>query len=213
MPAGGGSIPAGTGSARPASANPVPGSGPAPARPAQPGSRPAAAGEGGAPRAPGPQGSPDATALLNAKLKALTIGAGSTTKHYGADIGDLAQRAVEAYEASVAPPAEVLAKTFGLIRVKRTLTVADSVAYVFERRQTPFGERCRAYRITDHPQPPPPPRFDPNHPERNPIPDRNPDLKPAVEYIDVSCNDRRMEPVVPGSLRTPVPRHPGPAGG
>jgi hypothetical protein len=162
----------------------------------------------GTARAPAPQGSPDATALLNAKLKALTLGGGSTVKSYGPDAADLARRAVEAYEAAIAPPAEVLAKTFGLIRVSRTAFVADSVAYVFERRQTPFGERCRAFRITDHPKPPAPARFDPNHPERAPIPDRNPDLKPEVQFIDVSCNDRRMEPVVPGSLRTPVPRHP-----
>ena len=126
-------------------------------------------------------------------------------KQYGADTSGLAERAVAAYEAAVAPPAEVLAKTFGLIRVKRTAFVADSVAYVFERRQTPFGERCRAFRVTDHPKPPPPPRFDPSHPLA--FPDRNPDLKPVVEYIDVSCNDRRMEPVEPGSLATPVPRH------
>ncbi|MEA2667053.1 MAG: hypothetical protein QOI11_3997 [Candidatus Eremiobacteraeota bacterium] len=198
-----GTGPPGAGTPGPA----APGAGPpgsaAPAA-GQPAGRSAASPSGAA---PGPQGSPDATALLNAKLKALTLGGGSTMKQYGPDAADLARRAVEAYEAAVAPPAEVLAKTFGLIRVRRTAFVADSVAYVFERRQTPFGERCRAFRVTDHPKPPPPPRFDPNHPERNPIPDRNPDLKPEVEYIDVSCSDRRMEPVVPGSLKTPVPRH------
>ena len=102
----------------------------------------------------------------------------------------------------------MLAKTFGLIRVTRTLFVADSVAYVFERRQTPFGERCRAFRVTDHPKPPAARRAStPTTPTATRSPDRNPDLKPVVEYIDVSCNDRRMEPVVPGSLTTPVPRH------
>ena len=40
------------------------------------------------------------------------------------------------------------------------------------------------------------------------LPDRNPDLKPEVGYVDVSCNDKRMETIVPGSLKTPVPRHP-----
>jgi hypothetical protein len=118
--------------------------------------------------------------------------------------------AVGAYERALAPPAEVLAETFGLIRVSRTLAHADSIAYVFERRRDLLGrETCRAFRITDHPQPPPPtpmPAIMGGFP-RPYLPDRNPDLKPIVEYVDVSCNDRRMERVEPGSLRTPVPRH------
>jgi hypothetical protein len=30
----------------------------------------------------------------------------------------------------------------------------------------------------------------------------------VVAYVEVACDDRRLEPVVPGSLRSPVPRHP-----
>jgi hypothetical protein len=118
--------------------------------------------------------------------------------------------AVEAYEAALAPPAEVLAKTFGLIRVSRTLVHADSVGYVFERKRDLLGrEVCRAFWVTDHPPPPPPtpqPSLAGGFP-RPYLPDRNPDLKPIVEYVDVSCNDHRMENIVPGSLKTPVPRH------
>jgi hypothetical protein len=40
------------------------------------------------------------------------------------------------------------------------------------------------------------------------LPDRNPDLKPQIDYVDVACDDARMEKFVPGSLATPVPRHP-----
>ncbi|HTD32018.1 MAG TPA: hypothetical protein VK665_00045, partial [Candidatus Elarobacter sp.] len=118
--------------------------------------------------------------------------------------------AVDEYEKSVAPPAEVLAATFGIIRVSRTVMHADSVAYVFERKKDIFGrEVCRAFWITDPPQPPPPtplPHIIGGFP-RPYIPDRPPDLKPVVEYVDVSCTDKRIQPVVPGSLRTPVPRH------
>jgi hypothetical protein len=128
-------------------------------------------------------------------------------KLYVPSVGDLAKRALDAYEAALAPPAEILARTFGLIRVHRTTTVADSVAYVYERVSTPFGERCRAYRVTEHPLPPPPQKFDFTNPYRNPVPRGIPDLKPMIETVDVSCRDRRMEAVVPGSLKTPVPRH------
>jgi hypothetical protein len=125
-------------------------------------------------------------------------------KLYVPSVADLAKRAVEA----LAPPAEILARTFGLIRVHRTETVADSIAYVYERISTPFGERCRAYRITQHPLPAAPHKYDFTDPWRNAPPGRNPDLKPVVETVDVSCHDHRMEPVVPGSLKTPVPQHP-----
>jgi hypothetical protein len=118
--------------------------------------------------------------------------------------------AVEEYERKLAPPAEVLAATFGLIRISRTVMHADSIAYVFERKRDVFGrEVCRAFRITDHPPPPPPtpvPSLIGSFP-RPYLPDRNPDLKPVVEFVDVWCKDPRMETVVPGSLRTPVPRH------
>jgi hypothetical protein len=104
----------------------------------------------------------------------------------------------------------VLAATFGLIRVARTVVHADSIAYVFERKKDILGrEVCRAFRITDHPQPPPPtppPSLAGGFP-RPYLPDRPPDLKPVVEYVDVSCNDPRMERIAPGSLTTPVPRH------
>jgi hypothetical protein len=126
-------------------------------------------------------------------------------KHYPGGIGDLAQRAVEEAEAALAPPAEILAKTFGLLRIERTTFHADSIAYVYERHQTPFGERCIAWRITDHPKPSAPDRYDPS----KPLPaDRNLQLRPQVERrVEVSCNDPRMTRVTPGSIGTPVPRH------
>ncbi len=121
------------------------------------------------------------------------------------------KEALAAYEKSLEPPAQVLAETFGIIRVNRTLLHADSIAYVFERRRDLLGrETCRAFRITEHP-PPPPPTPVPSVMggfARPYLPDRNPDLRPVLEYVDVSCSDPRIEKVVPGSLATPVPRRP-----
>jgi len=128
-----------------------------------------------------------------------------TMRSYGGTAID-PKSVAEDYEKLVAVPAEILAQTFGLIRITRTIRHADSISYVYERRRDILGrEVCRAFRITDHPEPTPPPRFDPNHPLV--FPDRLPDLKPIVERVDVDCNDPRMERVVPGSLATPVPRH------
>jgi hypothetical protein len=147
---------------------------------------------------------PSAADLLNARLHGLGSTDPQTMKHYGDGIGDLAARAVGEAEAELAPPIEILAKTFGLIRVRRTALVADSIAYVYEVRETPFGKRCVAWRITDHPRPEAPERFDPNRP----VASRNRPLTAVVEKrVDVSCNDPRIQRVVPGTLQTPVPRH------
>ena len=159
--------------------------------------------------APAPGASPsNGLASLNDKLRSLLPHGPVTPGRYTPGLDP--QAAVAAYEAALAPPAEVLAATFGLIRVSRTVVHADSIAYVFERKKDLFGrEVCRAFRITDHPKPPPPsppPSLVGNHTQPN-LPGPLPDLKPVVEYVDVSCNDPHMEKVVPGSLKTPVPRH------
>ena len=176
---------------------------------------PQPSGASGRPGAAAPGARPGASAApaggaigsLNEKLKSLLPhGDVNSMRSYG-NSGIDPRTVAEAYERLVAVPAEVLAKTFGLIRVRRTVIHADSIAYVFERRRDILGrEVCRAFRITDHPDPTPAPRFDP----KNPLvfPDRNPDLKPIVGYVDVSCNDPKMQPVEPGSLKTPAPRHP-----
>lgn len=127
-------------------------------------------------------------------------------KHYTPGATEVVQRAMDAAEAALAPPAEILAQTFGLIRIERTVVVADSIAYVYKRIKTPFGERCLAWRITDHPKPAGPERYDPNRPY---FPEGSPNLKPLVEKdAEVSCNDHRMQAVTPGTITTPVPRHP-----
>jgi hypothetical protein len=116
--------------------------------------------------------------------------------HYGAPELDLVRQYV---------PVDVLAATFGLITVTRTLVRADSTTYVFERRKDIFGrEVCRAVRFTPHPLPPPPPHYDTNHPPLF-VPDA-PNLKPEVEYVDVSCTAHGIVPIEPGSLlSSPAP--------
>jgi hypothetical protein len=100
-------------------------------------------------------------------------------------------------------PAVVLAETFGLIHVTRTVMRADSTTYVFEHTRDIFGrERCRALRFTPHPLPPAPPRFDPNHPAA--WPPAQPALTPAIEYLDVKCDDARIQVIAPGSLKRPA---------
>ncbi len=121
--------------------------------------------------------------------------------------GYTTDRVLDAYEAALAPPLEVLAKTFGLIRVRRTLTQADSIAYVYERTRNLFGQEvCKAYRITEHPQRPPTTYSTHTGPGAVDFPVPLADVKPTVETVEVSCNDAKMQAVAPGTLTTPAPR-------
>jgi len=118
---------------------------------------------------------------------------------------DVAQRVLNAYEKALAPPAEILARTFGLLWTTRTLLHADSIAYVYERTRDILGrEVCKAYRITEHPLQPAPARFDPSKAQ---FPGPLPNTTPLIETVELRCNDPGMQPVVPGSLKSPVPRH------
>lgn len=102
-------------------------------------------------------------------------------------------------------PVNVLAATFGLIQVERTTVRAGSTTYIFEHRKDIFGrDTCRALRFTPHPLPSAPPRFDPNHPMQF-GPDA-PNIKPEIEYVNVSCDGHGIQAVEPGSLlKSPAP--------
>jgi hypothetical protein len=118
---------------------------------------------------------------------------------------DIAKRVLDAYEKALAPPAEILARTFGLIWTTRTVLHADSVSYVYERTHDLLGrEVCKAFRITEHPLQQAPVRFDPNKAQ---FPGPLPNATPLIETVEVRCNERGMQAVVPGSLTSPVPRH------
>ncbi len=142
---------------------------------------------------------------MNERLRQLSRGGpvDYTPKRLGGG-ADIAQGVVDAYEKALAPPAEILARTFGLLWTTRTVLRADSVAYVYERTHDILGrEVCRAYRITEHPLQAAPARFDPNKAQ---FPGPLPNATPLVETVEVRCNDPNIQAVVPGSLTSPVPR-------
>jgi hypothetical protein len=132
-------------------------------------------------------------------------------QHYPGETVDR-DTAAAAYERAVRPPEEVLAAAFGIIRERRTNLHPDSLTYVFgEPKRNLIGRTvCRGWRVTDHPQPSAPSAPGSLVGGRPTIafPGPPPDLKPIIEYVDVACDDPRMEKHVPGTLATPVPRHP-----
>ncbi len=160
---------------------------------------------------------PDLTSL-NARMRAaLPTAPVDATKHY--DLGGYhTDRVLDAYEASLAPPLEVLLKTFGLIYTKRTAAQADSIAYVYERTRVLGVEVCRAYTIVEHPLRVAGPNADhigpagqamSGRPSAVDFPGPLPDLKPEISTEVVPCNAKGMIPVVPGSMTSPAPRRPG----
>ncbi len=154
-------------------------------------------------------------ASLNDKLRAaLPTGPVATIKHY--DLGGYSSdRMLDAYEASLAPPLEILLKTFGLIYTRRSTSQADSIAYVYERTKILGVEVCRAYTIVEHPLRAPGPNADhigpsgvamSGRPAADAIPGPLPDLKPEVTTEIVPCNAKGMIKVAPGSMTSPAPR-------
>jgi hypothetical protein len=145
---------------------------------------------------------------LNDRLRAaLPTKPTAGMQHVDLGSGYTAGRVMDAYEQSLAPPLEILAKTFGLIYTTRTLLHAGSVAYVFERTHILGHEVCRAYQITEHPQRTPTLQADhaivaiPQFPGA-----KQPDLKPEKDIIIVPCDSSSIIPVPLGSITTPVPR-------
>jgi hypothetical protein len=131
-----------------------------------------------------------------AGMQRVDLGSGYTTN-----------RVLDAYEAALAPPLEILAKTFGLIYTTRTLTRADSVEYVYERVHGLLGnDVCRAYKITEHPLRPTDSAPDVSKPGALTLPGALRDVKPDIETVDVPCDSPGMIKVEPGSITTPVPR-------
>jgi hypothetical protein len=157
---------------------------------------------GASPAAPG-------LGSLNDRLRA-AIPTKPTAGMQHVDLGNgySANRVLDAYEAALAPPLEILAKTFGLIYTTRTIGRADSVEYVYERTHSVLlgHDICRAYRIVEHPLRPVDKAPDVSKPGAVSFPGPLRDVKPEMETVDVSCDDKSMIKVEPGSLKTPVPR-------
>ena len=146
---------------------------------------------------------------LNDRLKAaLPNGPVSTTKQYGMGAYQ-SDRVLDAYEAALAPPLEILLKTFGLIYTKRTAGQADSIAYVYERTRILGVDVCTAYTIVEHPLRVAVKANEYTGPIDHPtLPGPLGDLKPEISKTTVPCNAKGMIPVVAGSMTSPAPRHP-----
>ena len=146
---------------------------------------------------------------LNDRLKAaLPTAPTAGLKRY--DLGGYqTDRILDAYEAQLAPPLEILAKTFGLLYTRRTAFQADSVAYVYERTRNLLGQEvCKAYTIVEHPLRTAPPNTDHIGPAAAAYPGPPRDLKPEITTQEISCSARGMIKIVPGSMTSPAPRHP-----
>ncbi|MGA2395745.1 MAG: hypothetical protein ABSH03_20585 [Candidatus Lustribacter sp.] len=160
---------------------------------------------------PSPAPTPAAAGLgsLNDRLRA-ALPTKPTAGMRPVDLGSgyTANRVLDAYEASLAPPPEILAKTFGLIYTTRTLAHADSVAYVYERTHVVVlgHEICHAFRITEHPLRGAEAPVDVSKPGAVTLPGPLRDEKPELDTIDVACDTADMIKVEPGSLKAPVPR-------
>jgi hypothetical protein len=156
-----------------------------------------------APTTPAPAAD-DALARLNARLHALLpTGPVDTMRGYGGT-GLGRDDAV----VLIPVPADILRKTFALLRELRTLMRPDSLTYVYgQPHKNLFGQTvCAGYRIIDQPLPTPPPRPDPSHPFSYPA--RDVERPPEIYQVDVRCDDPHLVRVTPGSLTTPVPLHP-----
>ncbi|GAC1414751.1 MAG: hypothetical protein NVSMB5_03070 [Candidatus Velthaea sp.] len=150
---------------------------------------------------------PSSGGSLNDRLRALSQGGPVDYTPKRVQVSDptaIRDRIVNAYEAELAPPPEILARTFGLVRLKRTTAYADSISYVFDRTTILGIPACKAYKITEHPYTRPAADL-----SKNPLADTGRQLATYEKEITtiVPCTEKSYSPVVPGSLGKPVPRH------
>jgi hypothetical protein len=163
--------------------------------------------------APSAAPSGGALARLNERLRAaLPTTPTATMAPVNLNGGYSSDGVLSAYEATLAPPLEVLAKTFGLIYTTRTISRADSVTYVYERTHNVIlgHDICRAFKITEHPLREAYHPTAPVGPGVVEFPGPLRDVKPELENVDVPCDAKGLIDVVPGSLKSPVPRRQAP---
>jgi hypothetical protein len=134
-----------------------------------------------------------------------------TPKRVSAGANEVTDQVQAAYEAALAPPPEILAKTFGIISHKRTVGEPDSIAYVFEQYKIGPFTACKAYKIVEHPFAPSsawtPTPVGAGVKADFPAPSRG--TPPDVGIVTiVPCNPSSYTHVEPGSITTPLPRHP-----
>jgi hypothetical protein len=98
--------------------------------------------------------SPNAATILNDRLKRLT-GEGNvdyTPKRVAiGDAQSVFNDAMSAYEARLAPPPDILRRTFGYIYRPRTTSAPDSLTYVYDTYAIGPVTVCKAWKIEEHP--------------------------------------------------------------
>ena len=158
---------------------------------------------------------------LNAKLKSLDTGTDVDYRPKRVAIGDaqaVLDNAVLAYEARLAPPPDILRRTFGFIYARRSATHEDSLAYVYDTYSIGPITICKAWKITEHPYEPVPETGSVARSAgiggavatsaNSPNVRRDAGGEAQVETVQFPCTEKSYTPVPRGSLTTPLPRHP-----
>jgi hypothetical protein len=158
---------------------------------------------------------------LNDRLKHLDV-AGPVDYHpKRVTLGDaqgVLDDAVSAYEQRLAPPPDILSRTFGFIYERRTAIHPDSLAYVYDTYAIGPITICKAWKIVEHP----------NQAVREVgavggsagigggvVTSANSSVvrhdaggSADIETVQFPCTEKSYTPVRRGSLTTPLPRHP-----
>jgi hypothetical protein len=158
---------------------------------------------------------------LNDRLKNLNVGGEVDYRPKRVAIGDaqsVLDAAVAAYEARLAPPPDILSRTFGFIYERRTAIRPDSIAYVYDTFRIGPITMCRAWKIVEHPN-------QTVH-EVGPVAgsagigggvatNANSSVvrhdnggEAEVQTVVFPCTERTYTAVRRGSLTAPLPRHP-----
>jgi hypothetical protein len=154
-------------------------------------------------------------------LRGLNTGADVDYSPKRIKIGDaegLIDSAISAYEASLAPSADILRRTFGFIYERRVGGHPDSIAYVFDTYSIGPITMCKAWKIVEHPY--------------QPVTEVGPGVHSAglgggvttndnssvvrhdnggraeASIVQFPCTQKSYTAVTPGSIVTPLPRHP-----
>ncbi len=123
-----------------------------------------------------------------------------------------------AYDQRLAPPLDILRRTFGLIYQRRTAGTPDSIAYVYDSYSIGPITMCKAWKIVEHPEQAIREVGAATHSSgiggavasNANSPDVRHDNGGAaqIDTVQFPCTVKSYTPVARGSLSAPVQRHP-----
>jgi hypothetical protein len=174
-----------------------------------------------APAGPQSPGNAAASVSLNDRLKHLDLGGDVDYRPKRVALGDaqgILDAAVSAYDQRLAPPPEILRRTFGFIYERRTSGQPDSLAYVYDSYTIGPIRMCKAWKIVEHPYVP---VREVGAVARNsgiggavvtadnsPVVRHGEDGGAEIQTVQFPCTERSYTAVPLGSITTPLPRHP-----